>query len=288
MPNVRTLGKVHRSSISTPVADVRSPAMTVRSPRFMRMLSAPVCALVLLSCGGNADSPASAGLLSGNWQFSLQQSPPSTITQTESGFLLQSGNTLAGTLVLSDQTLCPGLGPAQGTLTGTNVAITVNQTSQAVTLTGTAAGDGSAMTGTYSILASGCSAGSSTGTWTASPVKPVTGTYQATFTSYTLGVYNSVVTVTQGPNTGASIATLSGMMTSSNSTCANNLSISGVVSGTAIVFNFLASDGSAVGQFTGTTSTDATTLTGTYDFLAEANVCAGDAGTISLSQQPPA
>jgi hypothetical protein len=288
MPKVHTLGKLHRSSIDTAVADVHLPAMTAGNPRFMRMLSTPVCALMLLSCGGNADSPASSGLLSGNWQFSLQQSPPSTITQAESGFLLQSGNTVAGTLVLSDQTLCPGVGPAQGALVGTNIAITVNQTGQTVTLTGTAADDGSAMTGTYSILASGCSGGSSTGTWTASPVKAVTGTYQATFTSYTAGVYSSVVTVAQGPNTGASIATLSGSMSSSNSTCANNLTISGVVSGTAIVFNFLASDGSAVGQFTGTTSTDATILSGTYDFLAETNVCTGDAGTISLTQQPPA
>ncbi|MFY9682804.1 MAG: hypothetical protein WA424_14710 [Candidatus Sulfotelmatobacter sp.] len=252
----------------------------------MRMLSAPVCVLMLLSCGGKTD-PASTGVLSGNWQFSLQQTPPSTIAQTESGFLLQSGNSLTGGLVLSNQAVCPGLGPALGSLNGSNIALTVSQTSQTVAFTGTAATDGSAMTGTYSILASGCSGGSSTGTWTASPVKPVTGTYQATFTSGSLGVYNSVITVTQGPNTGASIANLSGTMTSSNSTCANNLSIAGVVSGTAIVLNFLASDGSAVGQFTGTTSTDATALTGTYDFLAEGNVCPGDAGSISATQQAP-
>ncbi|MGA9542558.1 MAG: hypothetical protein WBQ85_03265 [Candidatus Sulfotelmatobacter sp.] len=252
----------------------------------MRMLSAPVCVLMLLSCGGNAD-PASTGVLSANWQFSLQQSPPSTNTLAESGFLIQSGGSLTGSLVLSNQAVCPGLGPALGTLNGNNVALRVTQAGQTVAFTGTAANDGSAMTGTYSILASGCSGGTSTGTWTASPVKPVTGTYQATFTSGTLGVYNSTITVTQGPNTGASIANLSGTMTSSNSGCANNLSIAGVVSGTAIVFNFLAADGSAVGQFTGTTSTDATTLTGTYDFLAEGNVCPGDAGSISVTQQAP-
>src|SRR5277367_4027908 len=150
--------------------------MKVGNPRFLRMLSAPVCGLLLLSCGGNADSSASKGLLSGNWQFSLQQGPPSTLVQAESGFLLQSGSSVAGSLVLSNQAACPGLGPVQGALTGSNIAMTVNQSSQTVSFAGTAASDGSAMTGTYSILASGCSGGSSTGTWTASPVKAVTGT----------------------------------------------------------------------------------------------------------------
>jgi hypothetical protein len=152
-----------------------------------------------------------------------------------------------------------------------------------VALTGTVANDGSSMVGTYSILASGCGDGSSTGTFTGIQVKPVTGTYLATFTSYTLGVYSFAVTVSQGPNTGASVATLSGTMSSTDAPCGGNATISGVVSGTTIVFNFL-SNGTAVGQFTGTTTTDATTLTGTYDFLAVNNVCAGDAGTISITQ----
>ncbi|MGO9085966.1 MAG: hypothetical protein ACLQBK_12120 [Candidatus Sulfotelmatobacter sp.] len=108
----------------------------------------------------------------------------------------------------------------------------------------------------------------------------------ATFSSFTLGNYSSVVTVTQGTNTGASFATLSGTMTSSNAPCGNNLTISGVVGGTSLVFNFLAPDGSAVGKFTGTTSTDASTVTGTYDFVAENNGCAGDSGTASVIQQP--
>jgi hypothetical protein len=262
------------------------PGMGIGKSKFMGTLSVFFGALMLLSCGGNAGTSSASQLLSGNWQFVLQQNPPSSITQTESGFLLQSGDAITGALVLSNQGLCPGLGSAQGTLTGTQVTITVNQTGQTVNLLGTAATDGSGMAGTYSILASGCSGGSSTGTWTASPVKPVSGTYQATFNSYTLGVYNSVATVTQGPNTGASIANVLGMMTLNNAPCGDSVSISGVVSGTAVVFNFLGSSGAAVGQFTGTTSADATTLTGTYDFQAVNNVCSGDEGTISLTQQP--
>jgi hypothetical protein len=269
---------------------LRWRAMTAGNPRLARLLSAAllVCLLMVIACcgGSGKPDPPAFGPLSGNWQMALQQGQPSTGTLAESGFLLQSGSTVSGNLALSDQTLCPGLGPAAGTLTGTHIAITVNQVGQTVTLTGTAAGDGSSMEGTYTLLASGCTGGSATGTWTASQVKPIAGTYLATFTSYTLSPYSSAVSVSQGANSGANLATLSGTITSSSAPCGSNLSIAGVVSGTSIVFNFLTSDGTAVGQFTGTTSTDGSTLTGTYDFLAENNVCAGDAGTISVIQQP--
>jgi len=216
----------------------------------------------------------------------LQPSPPSSTSQTESGFLLQTGNSLAGELVLAGQTQCSGLGSVQGSVTGSAVQMTLNQIGQTVSLTGTAASDGSAMSGTYSILATSCGNSSSTGTWTASPVKPVSGSYLGVFTSgYTGVVYNYAVNVTQGSNLGVSIATLSGKMKSTNAPCEQSVSISGVVSGTALVFNFLTADGTAVGQFRGTTTADAKTLTGTYDFLAETNVCTGDAGLVSMAQQ---
>jgi len=245
------------------------------------------CILSALSCGsGKSNTAASPGVLSGNWQMMLQQSPPSSTAQTESGFLLQTGSSLVGELVLKGQTTCAGLGSVQGNLSGSEVTLTLNQIGQTVTLTGTAASDGSAMAGTYSILANSCGSSSSTGTWTAVPVRQVTGTYLGVFTSgYTGLVYNFAVSVTQGANTGTSVATLSGKMTSNNAPCEESVSISGVVSGTSIVFNFLNSDGSAVGQFQGTTSADAGTLTGTYDYLAEPNVCTGDNGSVSMTQQ---
>jgi hypothetical protein len=246
------------------------------------------CVFGALSCGGgNSKNNADPSLLSGNWQIGLQPSPPATGTPTESGFLFQSGNSLTGQFLFSGQTQCTGLGSAQGAVTGSNIEITLTQTGQTVTLTGTAASDGATMGGTYAVLDSGCGSGTSAGTWTANPVKPVTGTYLATFNSYSLGVYSFTVNVTQGANTGASVATLSGTATSSNAPCGNNLTIAGAVGGTSIVFNFLTGN-TAVGQFRGTTSTDATTLNGTFDFLAQSNLVscgAGDAGTITVVQQ---
>lgn len=221
--------------------------------------------------------------------MTLQPDQPSLATATETGFLVQTNNSLTGELLLSAQSQCAGLGSVQGTVKGSNVVITLNQMGQAVSLTGVATTDGSSIAGTYSILGSSCAGNSSTGSWSASPVKPVTGSYQATFTSNNVstGSYTFAVTVTQAANTGLNTATISGTMTSTNAPCAQSVSIGGIVSGTSIVFNFLASDGSgtALGQFRGTTSVDATTLTGTYDFLAESNGCNGDGGTISIVQQ---
>ena len=256
----------------------------------MRALAIPVlpCIVIALSCGGGNSKNVDAGLLSGNWQMALQPSPPAASTPSESGFLLQIGNSLTGHFVFAGPTQCAGLGSAQGTLTGNDVEITLTQTGQTVTLTGTAASDGSTMGGTYAVLDAGCGNGTSVGTWTANPVKPVTGMYLATFNSYTLGAYSFNVTVTQGANTGASIATVSGTAVSSNAPCGHNLTIAGVVGGTSIVFNFLASGGTAVGQFRGTTNVAATTLNGTFDFLAQTSLasCAtGDSGSINLVQQ---
>lgn len=246
------------------------------------------CILAALSCGGGNSKNVEMGLLSGNWQIGLQPSAPATGTPTESGFLVQTGDSLTGQFVFAGQTQCAGLGSAQGTISGGNVEITLTQTGQTVTLTGTAASDGSTMGGTYAVLDSGCGDGTSTGTWTANLVKPVTGTYLATFNSYSLGVYSFNVNATQGGNTGASIATISGTATSSNAPCGDNLVVAGAVGGTSVVFNFLTSDGTAIGQFRGTTSTDATTMNGTFDFLPQSSVVscvAGDTGSISLVAQ---
>jgi hypothetical protein len=220
--------------------------------------------------------------------MTLQPDPSSTTTETESGFLLQTNNSLTGEFLLSAQSECAGLGSVQGTVNGSKVVIALDQMGQTVSLTGVAANDSSSISGTYSILGSSCAGGSSSGNWSASLVKPVTGNYQATFTSnnVSVGSYTFALNVTQAANSGLNTETISGRMTSTNAPCARTISVAGVVSGTSIVFNFLSSDGStALGQFRGATSVDATTLTGTYDFLANTQGCAGDGGTISIVQQ---
>jgi hypothetical protein len=289
MPNVLWLGEGHAFAARKLGRCVFLLSMRSPTKKLVRILLAALnfCTMLLLSCGGGAkkSDPPTVGVLSGNWQMVLQQDPPASGTETEAGFLLQSGKSITGQLLLSAQTNCAGLGSVQGTLNGTTAELSLDQMGQTVSLIGIASSDGSSMAGTYSILGSSCAGGSSTGTWTASPVKPVTGHYQASFTSYFRGSYTYDVNVTQAANSGTNTAALSGTMTSTDGPCAPSVTIAGVVSGTSVVFNFVASDGTALGQYTGTTAADASNMTGTYDFLPEANVCAnGDSGTISILQ----
>lgn len=251
------------------------------------VLALLMCVIPLFSCNGNKTTAksASSGLLSGNWQIVLQPADSSAASLTEYGFLLQSGNSVRGQLALTDPGSCSGLGSVTGEVAKANVAITINHIGQSVNLTGTVSGDGSSMSGTYSVLASGCSDGSSTGTWSATSIKQVTGSYVATFTSNTLGAFTFVTSLAQGPNSGMSVSTLSGTMTSSNAPCGNSLSVTGVIGGTSMAVNFAAPDGMAVGQFTGTTSADATSLSGQYEFVSQAVGCSGDAGTVAAKLQ---
>lgn len=218
--------------------------------------------------------------------MTLQPTAPSGASEMEAGFLVEGKTSLAGELLLSAQSECAGVGAVDGTVNGSDVVLTLQQMGQVVTLTGVATNDGASMGGTYSVLGSSCAGGSSSGTWSASPVKAVTGSYVGTFNSNAAFSYTFNMNVTQGSNAGTSTSTISGTMNSANAPCAKSLSITGTIGGTAIVLNFLTSDGTAMGQFRGTTSADASTLTGTYDFLPEQNVCTGDGGTITIQLQP--
>ena len=176
-------------------------------------------------------------------------------------------------------------------MNGTAVSLTVNQTAQSIGLTGKVSGDGSTISGDYSILSSGCGA-TETGTWTAEKIKTLSGTLTGEFTSGVVGVvpFEFTGTVTQGANTGATFATLAGSMTSGNAVCLTDATISGNISGKSVVLNFLTSDGLAAGQLTGSASADATTVTGTYDFFNATKPLPGcplgDFGSVTLTLQP--
>lgn len=227
-------------------------------------------ALILASGCGSTSSPKanSSGPLSGNWQIALQADNSSNTQpgNTQSGFVLQTGKSLRGQFLLTGD--CAGVGDAQGEVSGANVSLTVNQSAQTIGLTGAASSDNSSISGNYSILQAGCGT-SQVGTWTATRVKTLSGSFTAAFTSGVNGVapFSFTGTVTQGTNMGTSQATLAGSMSSTDATCFSNASVSGVISGTSVVFNFASSDGIALGQLKGTVSADATSVTGTYDFF---------------------
>ena len=135
---------------------------------------------VLTGCGGSSSkSPASTGELAGNWQFTLQMTRAPHTTTLLSGFLQQTGKAVTGAVELTpplqSPPLCGGSFAVAGTFDGQNAVLTVNEGGASVSLTGT--GNGSTLSGTYSLVASGCGKDES-GTFTATLVKPLNGTLQ--------------------------------------------------------------------------------------------------------------
>lgn len=230
--------------------------------------------LLLTSCGGgNPNAGITTANLAGNWQMTLQRQN-TTSTKTESGFLVQSGNSLTGEFLLNGDTNCAGVGSAFGQISGSNVAISVSQVGQTVNLTGAMGTNPSSISGNYSILAAPCGS-NQVGTWTATQVQPFSGNFQGTFTSTFSGglVFAFSGTVAQGPNMGITSASLTGNMTSTNAPCFTTANLQGSISGTSIVLNLLSAEGTALGQIHGTTTANVSTTSAIYDF--------------TNSQQPP-
>ena len=244
-----------------------------------------VCVTLLTACGGGSTNQA--GSLSGNWQITLQNTDTGAI-KSESGFFVQTGNSLSGNILLTGQTVCSGVGSAQGQVSGSNVSISVVHMGETLKLTGTTADGSTTMSGDYSILASPCG-NSQVGTWTAVRVPPMTGSLAATFTSgQTAGpVVNLTGKINQGVNNGGSTANLTGSMTTSDPSCLSSVTIGGQISGTAVVLNLLSSEGIALGQYIGTATPDATTITGTYTLFPQGSATNGcnDFGTGTVTVQ---
>jgi len=224
--------------------------------------------------------------MAGNWQITLQGQ---ATTYSESGFLLQSGNSVNGQFLLSG--VCAGVGSVQGQAGSKTISLTVNQPAQIISLSGVPGANGSSLSGNYSILTGGCGA-SEVGTWAAIKVAILGGSFTGTFVSHASSVapFHFSGSVTQGPNVGASSATVTGSMTSNDAVCFRDASISGMISGTSVLFTLTSSQGLALGQFSGQMTTDASSATGTYDFFnAQTPIpgCpGGDSGTATLAIHP--
>ncbi len=248
--------------------------------------------LVVSGCGGGSSSGGStAASVAGNWQMSLQKSGSRLKPRTQSGFLVQNQSAVTGGVMFVDYP-CTGVGSLTGSVNGTSVAFTVGLTGLSINLTGTLGSDQASMSGDYTILTSGCetTSGSNqeTGTWTANLVKPLSGSFQGTLTSKHLGTAVPVTgQIAQGQNSGISSTSLSGNL-SATGYCFASASISGVISGTSAVLNMLSSAGTQIGQVTGTTSLDGTSVTGTYTILPQGAsgiypCSVGDSGSVTLT-----
>jgi len=237
----------------------------------------------LVACGTSDSKPAPSSL-SGNWSITLNRHA-ATDPQTFSGFLVQSGDTLSGSVILGDG--CSGVGPVTGTLDGQNLNMTISEFGQDLNLAGTAPTGNGILSGGFSTLPGGCTAFPNTGTWVAQLVPPIHGTFHGTLTSARNGTTNVDGDLEQGDNTGASTAALTGAVTATipQQFCnyLTTATISGSISGTHVTLNIFSPGGVQITQIEASTTPDATSMTGPYVFQGISNTCFGDQGVFQIT-----
>ena len=255
--------------------------------------------LSTISCGDNRSTPAPTNSLSGNWLITLDRhANPAPLSF--SGFLVQTGNSISGSVILGDG--CQGVGPVSGSVDGQNFELKISEFGQDVSLTGVLPTGNAPLSGQFSTLAGGCTQFASTGTFSAVQVAPLSGTFHGTLFSINPTSITPKLEVTgiilQGPNTGDSNATLTGTLSAGSyvAPCAylTNATIVGTISGTNVVWNLAGANGAPMGRIPlpgglpggppdATISPGGTTLTGSYDFQPMSNTCLGDQGSVQLS-----
>jgi len=239
----------------------------------LRMALVLFVLIFMAGCGSSSKSSSSVpGPISGNWQIALLPTGQ-TFARKQSGFLVQNGNAVTGSLLFLDSP-CSGIGSVTGTVDGSSISLASDPTGVQLTLTGALGSNQQSMGGNFTLLQAGCSGTSSAplaGTWTADLVKPLNGNITGTFISNSKqfpGPYQVTGQITQGANTGISAVPLTGSITVSGY-CFPGATITGTISGTALVINLVNTDGTQVGQITATTSLDGTLIMGDYSILAQ-------------------
>lgn len=242
-------------------------------------------AMMLTACGGGGSSSVSQIPLTlvGNWQFTM--APPadgSFLGGLQGGFLQQASGSVTGAVAYAVS--LPGLlipcstGSASisGTISGQTVNLTAVAGTQTFTLTGTLSLDSSTIVGTYTSTAGTSGDGAPCGTlqvtpmqWSAILVPPISGTIQGNFhsTGGAAGLTNQDFlvsgSVTQGSNSGASSATVTGTLNFSNSDypcfASDSVSIYGQISGNLVSLQLVGSDDSILGQIGAPTGSNGVT-----------------------------
>jgi hypothetical protein len=266
---------------------------------------------VLGGCGGSSSSSSSAkqGPLAGNWQITLTQEIPAQnpiVQLSVSGFLLESNNSVTGSLALpGDGTTfnCAGVGPVTGTVSGQNVAMSVDEGGSTLSLTGAVSSDSKVMAGTYQTLPGGCTKTPTSGTWAAFQIPPLNGnfsgnltgsSYMASFTGKkTADPIPVTGTMAQSSNIGASNATLTGTINATGYPCFTTASVTGTISGSNVILSVFGFDGSQIGTL-GTSSNPAVASSGPNGaMLTSSNTTnalilrVGASGTTFLGPCPP-
>ncbi len=215
---------------------------------------------LLSGCGGSSNSSTANGQLSGNWQITNMALDSALHGGMGGGFLLQNKNLVSGQFVYSFSllsqpgTICnSGTAAVTGTVNGQNITLTAVAGPQTYTLRGTLSSDGSTLMGTYdSTDGQGCGTAQTGLQWSAVLVPPLNGEVQGNFHSTSAGLsgrdFQVTGTLIQGPNNGASSATVTGTLNFEGYPCLASASVNGEITGNSVVLQVIAVNGLNAGS----------------------------------------
>lgn len=285
---------------------------------------------LLAGCGGSGSSvpPITPEQATGNWQFTVANPPDgSFLGGLQGGFLQQDQQgSITGQVAFS--MFAPSYQGGTAPCNSGSATVTGKIDGQNVTLTAQAGGQGGGgvtftltgqislnnpirtplnnptMVGTYSSTAGTAPDGTSCGTvqaglqFSAIFVPTITGAFQGSFhsTGGASGLQDQdfalIASLTQGPNTGSSSATISGTLDFrdqftliSDYPCLDGASVTGVISGNSVVLQIFGTNGLNIGQIGGITQGQFVTFDSSQSGYVLHNV-AGNAYAVNTKSCP--
>jgi hypothetical protein len=229
-----------------------------------------VLVMFLAGCGGDSSNnrPRENANVSGNWHGTATSSVAPTTTDVDM-FIVQSGTSLASTLVLLNGTPCASQGTLTGTVDQQAVDLTIHESDGPDTITVPGSTDTVTISGSYTI--SGSCDGGDTGTFFANFIPSVDSSRWSGDASSINGTLTFTADLQED-----SRGNLNGTMSFSGSPCFTDLSVTGSQVGTAVRLR----DSNGLFEAFGNSNDQATSISGDYSVLTGA--CAED-GTFSMT-----
>jgi hypothetical protein len=225
----------------------------------------------LAGCGDDSSSnrPGGNANVSGNWHAETTSSVGPTSFDLDF-FIVQNGASLASSTVFFTGTPCATDGTLTGTVDRQAVDLTILESGGPDTITINASTDGVTMSGTYTI--SGSCDGGDHGNLSATFVSDVESSQWSGSTSSSHGTLTFTANLTED-----SQGRLSGSMVFSGSPCFTQLTVSGKQAGNVVQL----SDSQGIFAASGTTSNNGLTISGLYSVVSGA--CQED-GSFTMSR----
>ncbi len=232
----------------------------------MRIVRTTLLALILMAaaaCSSNNSNSTTApnGPLTGNWQFNLsQEQPPPATALSVSGFLQESGTSVAGSVsVPTDPTgNCGGVVSLTGSTNGQNISFSIDQNGTVLNFTGAVDYSSGSMSGSYAGEAGTCFSRPTTGTWTAVQVPSISGSFTGNLSD---SEYMLVLTglnpptpipisgtLTQSASANGSNASVTGTITATGYPCFNTATLVGTISGQNLYLAVYSYTGEEIGS----------------------------------------